>query len=213
MFVPRTPGGYARRMPRTSRPLQPSKEVRRLTLARLFIDAVTPLLESGSSYSDLSVERLITSVEVSRSTFYAYFTDKADLLTAMGEDVTLDLAEAGSSWFELGHPEGQEALRDALRPLFDTYRRHQMILRSITEAAAYDAAIRELHAGLVARAVSGLQGHIESLSSGLDAGRTAVWLVWMLERGLYQVVAPATEREANRQLDALAALLWRCLYS
>jgi hypothetical protein len=34
----------------------------------------------------------------------------------------------------------------------------------------------------------------------------------MLERGLYQLVAPVTDAEARRLLDAAAELIWRVLY-
>lgn len=189
-------------------------ERRRLRLARDFIAEVAPLLEAGEQYSDISVERLITAVGVSRSTFYSYFSDKAALLAAMAEDVTIDLAEAGSAWFELGEPDGADAIREALRPLFATYRQHRQILRSITDAASYDAGIRELHQALVAQATAGLGEHLRTLRrSDLDVDRTAQWLVWMLERGLYHLVADATEADSDRQLDALAELLWRALYA
>ena len=201
-----------------SKPLQPPKELRRALLARHFTETVESLLEGGGSYSDLSVERLITTVDISRSTFYSYFDDKSGLLRAMGEDVTTDLAEAGSHWFELGTGADKADLRDALRPLFDTYRRHQMVLRAITEAAAYDAGIRQLHLALVERASTGVRSHIESqqkskaVAPGLEASRTATWLVWMLERGLYQLVAPADEAEVDKLLDSATELIWRVLY-
>lgn len=199
---------------RPAKPLQPTREERRLSLARYFIDAVTPMLAAGDAYSDLSVARMIDAVGISRSTFYSYFDDKPDLLRAMGEDITQDLAEAGAHWFDLGVPADRAELRKALRPLFDTYRKHQLILRSITDAAAYDAGTRALHAGLVARAASGLEAHIRSLPNpGLDAPRTAEWLVWMLERGLYQVVAAAGPREVDRRLDSLVEIVWRVLYA
>lgn len=189
-------------------------ERRRLRLARKFIAEVAPLLEAGEQYSDISVERLITAVGVSRSTFYSYFSDKAALLAAMAEDVTIDLAEAGATWFELGEPDGVEAVRVALRPLLATYREHRQILRSITDAASYDAGIRELHQALVARATAGLGEHLVALGrADLDVERTAQWLVWMLERGLYQLVAEASAAESERQLDAVAELVWRALYA
>jgi AcrR family transcriptional regulator len=201
-----------------AKPLQPPKEARRATLARYFADAVEPLLLNGESFSDLSVERLITAVDVSRSTFYAYFDDKGDLLKAMGEDVTLELAEAGSHWFTLATTASREELQEALRPLFVTYRRHQMVLQAITEAASYDAGIRALHLSLVDRAATGLREHIEEQQKAgtaapeLDAPRTALWLVWMLERGLYQLVAPASEDEVVELLETMTNLVWRTLY-
>lgn len=190
------------------------RERRRLRLARDFIAEVAPLLEAGEQYSDISVERLITAVGVSRSTFYSYFSDKSALLAAMAEDVTIDLAEAGATWFELGEPESVDAIREALRPLFATYRQHRQILRSITDAASYDAGIRELHQALVARATAGLGEHLVALArADLDVTRTAQWLVWMLERGLYQLVADASDAESDHQLEAVAELVWRGLYA
>lgn len=202
--------------PRPARPLQPTRDERRLELARYFIDEVTPLLAAGEAYSDLSVARMIKAVGISRSTFYGYFEDKSALLKAMGEDITIDLAEAGARWFELGVPADRAALKAALRPLFDTYRRHQLLLRAITEAASYDPGMRDLHADLVARAADGLMAHVAQVerrrAHPLDPRRASLWMVWMLERGLYQLVAPAGDREAGRQLDTVVELVWRTLY-
>lgn len=200
-------------MARGSKPLMPNKNERRLVLARLFLDVVGPLLEAGESYSDISVERLITAVDVSRSTFYSYFKDKGELLAAMAEDVTTDLSEAGGVWFSLDRPESAEDLATALRPLLVTYRRHQAILRSITDGAAYDPNIRTLHTVLVRRAITELSAHFERSGFDRDPVRTATWLVWMLERGLYHVVAPADDDELEVQVAVLADLLWRALYA
>lgn len=200
-------------------PLRPSRDARRATLARLFSEAVEPLLAAGESYADLSVARLIRAVDVSRSTFYTYFDDKADLLEAMGEDVTLELAEAGAAWFQLASPGSMADVEAALEPLFTTYRRHDSLLRAITDAAAYDARIRQLHQALVERAVTGLREHLEvlqrgdSVAKGLDASDTARWVVWMLERGLHQMVGPAGESDADRLRSSLAELVWRALYA
>lgn len=225
LYEKRTPDPYAVPMSRDgdgdvrrpAKPLQPTREERRLELARYFIDAVTPMLAAGEVYSEVSVARMITTVGISRSTFYTYFDDKPDLLRAMGEDITLDLAEAGQAWFDLSSPSDRGALRAALAPLFATYRRHHLLLRAITDAAAYDAGMRTLHAALVARAVQGLEGHLTGIPDHdghpLDGPRSALWLVWMLERGLYQVVAPADDAESERQLDAVAELTWRVLYA
>jgi AcrR family transcriptional regulator len=203
----------------SSRPLQPPREVRRALLARYFVDAVEPWLEAGESYADISVERLITTVDISRSTFYVYFDDKGDLLGAMAEDVTRDLAEAGSAWFDLATDATKRDLRDALGQLFATYRRHQTLLGAITESAAFDARVRERHLALIDRAVQGLESHIKehqaagAAAPDLDARRTAQWLTWMYERALYQLVGQATKPEARKLLDAATDLVWRALYA
>lgn len=203
----------------TARPLQPPREERRALLARHFVEVVEPMLEGGETYADLSVERLIKAVDISRSTFYVYFDDKGDLLRAMAQDVTRDLAEAGSGWFELASDATKDDLREALRPLFDTYRRHQTLLGAITEATGYDPRVREQHLVLVEEAVSGLQRQIETQQAAgttpaeLDARRTAMWLTWMHERGLYQMVGQASDAEVALLLDAMADLVWRTLYA
>ncbi|PTL60155.1 TetR/AcrR family transcriptional regulator [Paraconexibacter algicola] len=202
------------------RPLQqPPRAERRTLLARHFVEAVEPLLEAGETYADISVERLIKAVDISRSTFYVYFDDKGDLLGAMAQDVTRDLAEAGSGWFEFPVDATKDDLREAIRPLFETYRRHQLLLGAITEAAAYDPRVREQHLALVGQAVDGLKAQIQlqqragGAPAELDAQRTALWLTWMHERGLYQMVPSASAREVHKLLDAMVDLVWRTLYA
>lgn len=203
----------------SSRPLQPPREERRALLARHFVNVVEPLLEAGESYADVSVERLIKAVDISRSTFYVYFDDKGDLLGAMAADVTEDLAQAGAAWFDLPIDASKRDLRAALSRLFETYRRHQTLLGAITESAAYDPRVRAQHLALVERAVDGLQDHIRAhqkagaAAPDLDPRRTAQWLTWMYERALYQLVGQATPNEAKRLLDAATDLIWRALYA
>ena len=145
--------------------------------------------------------------------FYSYFKDKGELLTSMAEDITADLADAGGVWFGLDRPTNPTDLADALRPLMVTYRRHQAILRSITDGAAYDPSLRTLHTVLVTRAIYELKVHFERVHLELDAERSATWLVWMLERGLQHIIATADETEAEASLQVLAQLLWRALYA
>jgi TetR/AcrR family transcriptional regulator, ethionamide resistance regulator len=203
----------------TARPLQPGHAERLARLRRHFIEVVEPLLEAGAAYADLSVERLIQAADISRSTFYVYFDDKGDLLGAMVVDITADLAEAGASWFEFAPDGTRDDLREALRPLFDTYRRHKTILGAVSEAAAYDARVREQHGLLVERAVSELSAHIAgqqrlgAAAPELHARRTAQWLVWMLERGFYQLVAAAEPAAAEDLLDTMTDIAWRTLYA
>ncbi len=173
----------------------------------------------GDSYVDISVERLITSVDISRSTFYAYFDDKGDLLGAMAEDVTRDFAIAGAVWFELESEATRRDLRDALSVLFTAYRKHRTLLGAITEAAAYDRRVRAQHLALVEAAVDGMSAHIRAQQKAgaaapeLDPRRTAKWLAWMYERALYQLVAPASTAEARKLVNAATDLVWRALYA
>jgi AcrR family transcriptional regulator len=203
------------------KPLQLTRVQRRTMLGQHFAEVLEPVLQSGESFADLSVERIITAGGIARSTFYAYFEDKGDLLRAMAERVIGELFEAGTSWWELTATGSQttEGVRAALGPAVETYRAHRAILGAVLEGASYDVRVREQHQRLIREATSSLAAHVQesqrrgSTPSSLDAPRTAAWLIWMIERGLYQLVSPAPDVEAQALLDALAEMVWRTLYA
>jgi TetR/AcrR family transcriptional regulator, ethionamide resistance regulator len=187
-------------------------------LSRHFVSVVEDLVENGPRYADLSVEAIITAGGISRSTFYVYFEDKGDLLVAMAQDVIGDLLADGASWWELPVGATREDLHKALRVPIDTYRKHRTILGTVAETAAYDPRVREQQQKLIDQVVAALTTYIgDAQSAGvadahLDAARTAQWLIWMIERGLYQLVGAADNAEAERQLDALTEIVWRVVY-
>ncbi len=191
---------------------------RREALSRQLLAIVEPLVDAGESYGDLSVERLIQAADISRSTFYSYFDDKGDLLGAMAAGVAEDLSAAGAAWWALRAEAGFAGLREALRSVFETYRGHQVIFASIVELAPQDARVHEQHQRLVDVTVGQLREHLVAwqragtAAPDLDPERTAQWLVWMFEHGLYQLVRPAGDEEVERLLDALTGIVWRVLY-
>jgi AcrR family transcriptional regulator len=187
-------------------------------LSRHFVSVVEDLVENGARYADLSVEAIITAGGISRSTFYVYFDDKGDLLVAMAQDVIGDLLADGASWWELPVDATREDLHKALRVPIDTYRKHRTILGTVAETAAYDPRVREQQRKLIDQVVAALTNYIgdaqraEVADVHLDAARTAQWLIWMIERGLYQLVGSADDEEVERQLDALTEIVWRVVY-
>jgi AcrR family transcriptional regulator len=187
-------------------------------LSRHFVRVVEELVENGIRYADLSVEAIITAGGISRSTFYVYFDDKGDLLVAMAQDVIGDLLADGASWWELPVGATREDLRKALRVPIDTYRKHRTILGTIAETAAYDPRAQEQQQNLIDQVVTALTTYIgDAQRAGvaddhLDPARTAQWLIWMIERGLYQLVGTADDEEVERQLDSLVEIVWRVVY-
>ncbi|ORV54550.1 hypothetical protein AWC05_18340 [Mycobacterium florentinum] len=187
-------------------------------LSRHLVGVVEELVADGAKYADLSVEAIITAGGISRSTFYVYFDDKGDLLVAMAQDVIGDLLADGASWWELPVDATREDLHKAMRVPIDTYRKHRTILGTIAETAAYDPRASEQQQHLIGQVVSALGNYIgeaqqaEVADADLDAARTAQWLIWMIERGLYQLVGAADDEEVERQLDALVEIVWRVVY-
>jgi AcrR family transcriptional regulator len=187
-------------------------------LSRHLVSVVESLVENGVRYADLSVEAIITAGGISRSTFYVYFEDKGDLLVAMAQDVIGDLIADGDSWWELPVDATRDDLRKALRVPIDTYRKHGTILGTIAETAAYDPRAQEQQQNLIDQVVTALTTYIGDVQragvadTDLDAARTAPWLIWMIERGLYQLVGAADDEEVECQLDALVEIVWRVVY-
>lgn len=188
-------------------------------LSRHFVSITESLVQAGEPYAELSVESIIKAGGISRSTFYSYFDDKGDLLVAMARDVIGDLVGVGHAWWDLGAGLTRAQLRAALRVPVDTYRAHATILNAVVEAAAYDARVREQQQWLIDQVVAALAAHLADgqaagfVSRSLDPGRSARWTIWMIERGLYQLVSPAEEAEAELLLDTLTELVWRTFYA
>ena len=199
-------------------PLQVSRGERRARLSGHLVGVIEALLEAGERYAELSVERIITAGGISRSTFYAYFEDKGDLLGALAQHVTADLVGVGHYWWELPPDAGRDELREALRPPIDTYRSYRTILGAVVETAAYDSRVRAQQQELIDQVVASLAAHIKAnqraglAAPELDPPRTAKWLIWMIERGLYELVSPARGAEAERLLGAVTDVVWRALY-
>ena len=210
---------YSSGMASDSNPFAISRTERRAVLSRHFIPVVEELAEAGTAYVDLSVERIIKAGGVSRSAFYNYFDDKVDLLVAMAEGVIRDLIDTGAAWWELP-PEGTKSdLRTALRAPLDNYQARHMILGAIVEVATYDERVRAQQRSLTEPVMAALAIHIQQAQANgtadpeLDAERTAKWVVWMVERGLYQLVTPADPEEAELLLDAITDVIWRVFYA
>jgi TetR/AcrR family transcriptional regulator, ethionamide resistance regulator len=187
-------------------------------LSRHLVGVVEELVAAGVRYADLSVEAIITAGGISRSTFYVYFDDKGDLLVAMAQDVIGDLLADGASWWELPVEATRDDLHKAMRVPIDTYRKHRTILGTIAETAAYDPRASEQQQHLIGQVVTALGTYIGDAQRagvadpGLDAARTAQWIIWMIERGLYQLVGTADDEEVERQLEALVEIVWRVVY-
>jgi hypothetical protein len=67
--------------------------------------------------------------------------------------------------------------------------------------------------------MSEVAGHISTgqkegfVHKNLDPERTAAWLTWMAERGLYQLVASARPAELEKLLTAMTDITWNTLYA
>ncbi len=202
-----------------AKPFAVNRDERRQQLSRHLIPVVEQLAASGEPYSDLSVERIIKSGGISRSAFYNYFDDKIDLLAAMASDAVAAVIASGDAWWELPDDGTKADLRARIRVPFDTYRDAHVIFGAIVEVSTYDERVAAQQRRLMDSVAEGTATHLAaaqrrgSADPSLDPVRTAKWLVWMLERGLYQLVDRADPEEAERLLDAATDVVWNVLYA
>lgn len=186
-------------------------------LGRHFLNVIEPLLEE-TAYADLSVEQIIRAGNISRTTFYAYFSDKADLLLAMTQNIVGDLATSGDNWWQMSDDASKEDLRDALREVLEVYRTHRIIMRAVVDGTAHDPSVREAYDALVALSVDNLIAHIRrgqergTIRPGIDPEGTGRLLTFMAERSLYKLLGVENVQTDAEFLDPLVEIYWRSLY-
>lgn len=206
-------------MAATERRPQSRRAERREEIRTQLLEVVERLLADGESYTEISVERLVSEAGLSRSTFYVYFQDKGDLLHAWSARISDELVAAAGTWWALGPGLTKADVRAALADVVETYRPHATLMAALYDAAAYDLAVRELVDAMMEANASGLRRHIERgqaagfVDPALPAVETAGWLTWMAERSLHQLVRTASDKELVPLVDALGGIVWNTLYA
>jgi TetR/AcrR family transcriptional regulator, ethionamide resistance regulator len=195
------------------------RELQRAASVARIVAAAEELMSEVSRFSDISVEQVVSRAGASRSTFYSYFDDMGHLLRTVGEGVVGEVVSSARQWMDLDTGITQQRLQSIFEGLIDTYRRRAKLLAALAEASTYDEGVRdEFHAMLsighveLAKHIRRAQGN-GAARADVDPEVTAAWLVWMIERGLYQQVRPATKRELGRHAASLAAIVWHSLYA
>lgn len=173
--------------------------------------AVERLLAGGTTYAEIGIDALVEEAGMAKSTFYVYFADKDDLLRTLARQAIAALVAIEGAWWSVPADAGKDALREAVTTMVDEYRGHGALLAAITEAATYDARMNEQFTAAVGGA--SLAGAQRLRAAGIaDPDRVAFWLTWMLERGLYLLLAPAAPRERRRRIAAFTDILWSVLH-
>jgi AcrR family transcriptional regulator len=205
-------------MPSITRKAHSGRAERRDLIRARLLTAVEDVLAEGESYTELSVERLVSRAGLSRSTFYVYFEDKGDLLQALAEDVLAEVIGAAAAWWDLPPGASRDEVGSGLRTIVDAYKPHQALIAAVVESASYDARVRERFGGMLRQAVDRVAEHIRTgqrsatVRDDVDPDPVASWLTWMTERGLYQLAAPADGPALDRLSESLTAIIWNTLY-
>jgi TetR/AcrR family transcriptional regulator, ethionamide resistance regulator len=167
-------------------------------------------------FRELTVDEVMRRTELSRPSFYVYFSDRHHLVLRVVEHIGGELFTMADRWYT-GEGEGPELARAATEGIVAVFAEHGPVLRALADAAADDPDVDEAYAQLVASFVNVTAEHIEhEIAAGrilpLDARETAKALVWMNER--YLTLSLGREPTAHRAVIArtLHTIWTRVLY-
>jgi AcrR family transcriptional regulator len=206
-------------MPSITRKVTAERASRRDEMRDRLLHTMEGLLAEGETFTEVSLERLVVTAGVARSTFYVYFGDKGDLMRSWLEAVTLDLDGSAERWLSLDEHAGRDDVRDALGTIIKTYIPYIPLMAAAFDAAAYDPGVRDATTAMMRHNIDGLTAHIlvgqnaGFVDPGLRAEEVATWLMWMAERGFHLLIGGATEAERERLLDGYTSIVWNTLYA
>lgn len=195
-----------------------SRQQRREEIERRLLDATERLMGEGTSFTELSVDRLATEAGMSRASFYIYFEDKGHLLRRLAGQVFGDLASGAERWWQVAARRDPDDVHAAMNAIIASYRRHQPLLIALSEMAGYDPLVattyRELLTGISARVARVIEdGQADgSIRRALPVAATASALTWMVERACQQNL-PVQDSNYDAELSAaLTEIVWGALY-
>jgi TetR/AcrR family transcriptional regulator, ethionamide resistance regulator len=167
-------------------------------------------------FRELTVDEVMRRTDLSRPSFYVYFTDRHQLVLRVVEHLGAELFAMSDRWLR-GTGEGPELAREALEGVVQVYADHGPVMRALADAASDDPGVEQAYNAIVQAFVDATSRHIEEEIAAerilpLDARETARALVWMMERYLNLSLGrdPQTSREAVA--DALTTIWTRVLY-
>jgi AcrR family transcriptional regulator len=199
---------------RTSKTSRADQKARVTTL---LLEATQRLIAGGSSFTELSVEKLAREAGIARSTYYLYFKDKGQLIQELGLLMAAELLQTTRRWWDISSQVTLPQLRRAMCETLRIYRNYQAVFASLAEAASYDAEVRAVFDELLA---SMARNSLKAVREGQRRGTihkdvteaSYMALVWMTERVAYHRVRNAGEAELQQSARVLANIIWRVLY-
>lgn len=206
-------------MPSVTRSSGSARGARRQEAQDRLTAALEQLLESGVPFTTITVDQLIEASGVPRSSFYLYFSDKAHLLRSVTSGLGADYLEACQDWWHLPADAGRDTLRAAFERMLDAYLPHRRLMAAFIETSAYDHDVRAGYQELLDLHLQEVADHIRrgqqdgTVHEEVDPDRAAIWLTYLIERGLYEFASGAPEKERSRYLDAWTDIVWNALYA
>ena len=156
------------------------------------IYAATARLLERTAFNDISVAQILDEANVSRATFYFYFSSKFTVLSGLLENAMNDIYVTVQP-FLARSPEipPEDALKRSLRNVTRAWHRHRPVLQAVTHHWHSDPELKALWLRIVERFVTAGAAEIEreraagEITSTVPARTLASILFWGTERVLY----------------------------
>lgn len=176
------------------------------------------MLESGETFSQISVERLTAETGMSRTRFYMYYEDLGDLLCSAYARVLSQGKEIVAKWWDDDGYIERDRMRRILGEVVRYRAKHIMVARAVHACVVTDAHARSFVEALKAQIVDELQTAIAaaqangSVDGALDPEAIAGWLGCLLERGVDQLIQDSRPAHLRKVTDSLTTIVWNTLY-
>ncbi|MFE2540518.1 TetR/AcrR family transcriptional regulator [Actinacidiphila glaucinigra] len=103
------------------------------------------LLDSGTAFSDISVQKLLEEAGVSRATFYAHFQSKSDVLVRLTDGLRESLLTLARQWDPAAGEDGADRFARFFEEVISIHRAHHGVITAVREAASYDSAVGDFY--------------------------------------------------------------------
>jgi TetR/AcrR family transcriptional regulator, ethionamide resistance regulator len=167
-------------------------------------------------FREMTVDEVMRRTDLSRPSFYVYFSDRHQLVLRVVEHLGSELFTMSDRWLS-GTGEGPDLARQALDGVVAVYVEHGPVMRALADAAADDPGVEDAYTALVQSFVDATARHIErEVEAGrilpVEAYETAKALVWMMERYLMLSLGRDPLTPSQAVADTLATIWTRVLY-
>src|SRR5581483_4916164 len=140
--------------------LEARRARRRIRLIARLLPVVEALLEERGSYLELTVDQILERDGMARSTFYSYFTDKADLVIALGDSAMREITAGAQAIWQLPADATRDQVAAAVRHTIETYLPHTSLMNAMVEVSTYDPRVKARFDAAYAEAQSAAAKHI-----------------------------------------------------
>lgn len=167
-------------------------------------------------FRELTVDEVMRRTDLSRPSFYVYFSDRHQLVLRVVEHLGTELFTMSERWYR-GEGDGRKLAREATEGLVAVFAEHGPVLRALADAAADDPDVEAAYDGIVQGFVTATARHIEAeIAAGrilpIDPAETAKALVWMMERYLNLSLGREPITPVDIVAETLSTIWCRVLY-